>query len=73
MAPGPLARIPRETKVASFVLALMLLQVGVLAALGFGQNERRRDDAEQALVAQARRTLANLGWGAVRQVAAHEE
>jgi signal transduction histidine kinase len=68
-----LARVPRESKVAAVVLAAALLQVGVLAALGLGQAERRREDAEQALVARAERALTGLVARSVRQVAAEED
>lgn len=68
-----LPRIPRETKVAAVVLAMALLQVGVLAALGLERTERRRGDVERALTERADRSARALAAGAVRQVVASEE
>ncbi|MCE9637060.1 MAG: HAMP domain-containing histidine kinase [Planctomycetes bacterium] len=68
-----LARIPRETKVAAAVLAVALLQVGALAALGLGQTERRRQDAEQSVRVRAKRSVLSLIDASRKQVAAQED
>lgn len=68
-----LPRIPRETKVAAVVLAMALLQVGVLAALGLERAERQRNDAERGLAERAERAARALAAAAVRQVAGQEE
>lgn len=71
--PNLLARIPRETKVAAAVLGVALLQVAALAALGLGQTERRREDAEEALRLRAGRAVTTLVATSVQQVAGQEE
>ncbi len=63
------ARIPRETKVAAVVLAVALLQVGVLAALGLDRADRRLDDAERSYRERGERTATSLAIAASDVVA----